>query len=73
MKRTTWGVFTLAGLLAAAALAAAPQQGDGKATADPRLDKVIEQNDQILKNQQEILKSLGELRQEVLQIRRRSS
>jgi thiamine kinase-like enzyme len=47
--------------------------GEPKSQADPRLDKVIEQNDKILKNQEEILKALGDLRQDILQLRRRSS
>jgi hypothetical protein len=43
------------------------------ASADPRIDKLIEQNDKILKNQDEILRQLGDLKEGVLQIRRRSS
>jgi hypothetical protein len=43
------------------------------APPDPRIDKVIEQNDKILKNQDEILKQLADLKEGVLQIRRRSS
>jgi hypothetical protein len=43
------------------------------AAADPRIDKLLEQNDKILKNQDEILKQLADLKEGVLQIRRRSS
>ncbi|HUJ10896.1 MAG TPA: hypothetical protein VL171_12795 [Verrucomicrobiae bacterium] len=51
-------------------------QGQTKTTlaaADPRIDKLIEQNEKILKNQDEILKELADLKEGVLQIRRRSS
>jgi hypothetical protein len=41
--------------------------------ADPRVDKIIDQNDQILKNQDQILKDLSDLKEGVLQLRRRSS
>jgi uncharacterized protein YneF (UPF0154 family) len=54
----------------------AQAQGETKAApapADPRIDKLIEQNDKILKNQDEILRQLGDLKEGVLQIRRRSS
>ena len=40
---------------------------------DQRIDKLIEQNEKILRNQDEILKQLAELKEGVLQIRRRSS
>jgi len=51
-------------------------QGQTKAVApssDPRIDKLIEQNQKILSNQDEILKQLADLKEGVLQIRRRSS
>ena len=54
----------------------AQAQGETKAAsaaADPRIDKLLEQNQQILKNQDEILKQLADLKEGVLQIRRRSS
>jgi hypothetical protein len=41
--------------------------------ADTRIDKIIDQNDQILKNQDQILKDLSDLKEGVLQLRRRSS
>jgi hypothetical protein len=40
--------------------------------ADPRLDKVIEQNEQILKNQQEILKKLNEVQTGMSILKRRT-
>jgi hypothetical protein len=42
-------------------------------TSDPRIDKLIEQNEQILKNQEEIKKQLDGLKQDLLQLRRRAS
>jgi hypothetical protein len=42
-------------------------------SSDPRIDKLLEQNEQILKNQAEIKKQLEGLKQDILQIRRRSS
>jgi hypothetical protein len=54
----------------------AQAQGQTKvavAAADTRIDKIIEQNDKVLKNQDEILKQLADLKEGVLQIRRRSS
>jgi hypothetical protein len=73
MKTTRLGALALTGLLAAVAFAVSPGDGQIKPAGDSRLDKLIEQNELILKNQQEILKSLGELKQDILQIRRRSS
>ena len=40
---------------------------------DPRIDKLIEQNDLMLKNQDQILKDLTDLKEGILQLRRRSS
>ena len=34
-------------------------------TADPRIGKILEQNEKVLKNQDEILKQLAEIRQEL--------
>lgn len=45
----------------------------GGPTADPRIDKLLEQNEQILKNQAEMLKQLEGLKQDLLQLRRRAS
>jgi uncharacterized membrane protein YccC len=62
-------------LCIAAALAAATYvyAQTKSAPADPRLDKLLEQNEKVLKNQDDILKKLDELKEGVLQIRRRSS
>ena len=61
-------LFVAGGLyLAHAQTAPAPKDGD------PRLDKIITQNEQILKNQDDLKKTLDSLRQDVLQLRRRSS
>lgn len=67
-------IFVLAAGLIAGSLFIAQAQSENKpAAADPRIDKLIEQNDKILKTQDEILKQLGEVKEGVLQIRRRSS
>ena len=67
-------IFALAAGLIAGSLFIAQAQSENKAAAsDPRIDKLIEQNEKILKNQDEILKQLGEVKEGVLQIRRRSS
>jgi hypothetical protein len=47
-----------------------PASGQG---ADPRIDKLIEQNEQILKNQEAILKKLDELQTGIGVLKRRSS
>jgi hypothetical protein len=67
-------VFALAVGLVAGSLFIAQAQSDVKPSApDSRIDKLIEQNDKILKNQDDILKELGEIKEGVLQARRRSS
>jgi hypothetical protein len=67
-------VFALAAGLIAGSLFIAHAQGEAKpAVLDPRVDKLIEQNEKILKNQDEILRQLAEVKEGVLQIRRRSS
>lgn len=40
---------------------------------DPRLDKLLEQNERILKNQEEIKQRLDKISQDLLQLRRRLS
>lgn len=42
-------------------------------TADPRIDKLLEQNERILKNQEEIKQRLEKISQDLLQLRRRLS
>lgn len=67
-------ILALAAGLIAGSLFITHAQGENKpAASDPRIDKLIEQNEKILKNQDEILKQLGELKEGVVQLRRRSS
>ena len=61
-------------LLAIAGLVYAQGQGPTPAPKpDPRIDKLLIQNEQILKNQQDILKQLAEIQVGVTQTRRRGS
>jgi hypothetical protein len=53
--------------------AIAAQPTKPAAGSDPQLDKVIQQNDQILKNQAEIMKTLQEVQAGINALRRRSS
>ena len=67
-------IFALAAGLIAGSLFMAQGQTEVKASPpDPRIDKLLEKDDQILKNQDEILKQLSDLKEGVLQLRRRSS
>ena len=67
-------ILALAAGLIAGSLFISHAQGESKSAApDPRIDKLIEQNEKILKNQEEILKQLADVKEGVLQIRRRSS
>ena len=61
------------GLVAGSLFVAQAQSETKPVPPDTRIDKLLEQNDQILKNQAEILKQLGDLKEGVLQLRRRSS
>jgi hypothetical protein len=54
-------------------LAQAPPPAQPKTPPDPRIDKLLEQNEQILKNQTEILKQLDEIKAGLTQVRRRTS
>ena len=68
--------FALAVGLVAGSLFLAQAQSDVKPVApapDARIDKLLEQNEKILKNQDEILKELADIKEGVLQARRRSS
>ena len=62
-----------AGMIAGSLFIAHAQTEIKPVALDPRVDKLIEQNEKILKNQDEILRQLGEVKEGVLQIRRRSS
>ncbi len=69
-------IFALVAGLVGGSLFMAQAQGDTKPVApapDARIDKLLEQTDKILKNQDEILKDLADLKEGVLQARRRSS
>lgn len=67
-------ILALAAALVAGSLFVAQAQNQTKLPpADTRIDKLLEQNEKILKNQDEILKQLGDLKEGVLQLRRRSS
>ena len=67
-------IFVLAvGLIAGSYFVAQAQTATKSAGSDPRIDKLIEQNEKILKNQEEILKQLADVKDGLLQIRRRSS
>jgi hypothetical protein len=73
-------IFALAAALVAGSLFVAHAQSESKPTpaitavpADPRIDKLMDKSDQILKNQDEILKKLADIKEGVLQVRRRSS
>ena len=68
--------FALAAGLVAGSLFLAQAQSDVKPVApapDARIDKLLEQNEKILKNEDEILKKLADIQEGVLQARRRSS
>jgi hypothetical protein len=69
--------FALAAGLIAGSLFLAQAQSETKpvapAATDSRIDKLLEQNEKILKNQDEILKELADIKEGVLQVRRRSS
>ncbi|MGA2140694.1 MAG: hypothetical protein ABSH14_17720 [Verrucomicrobiia bacterium] len=61
------------GLVAGSLFVAQAQSETKPAPPDTRIDKLLEQNEKILKNQDDILKALTDLKEGVLQLRRRSS
>jgi hypothetical protein len=74
MKTKYIAIVTLAVGLIAGGLFVAQAQTEVKAPVpDARIDKLLDQNDKILKNQDEILKQLADIKEGVLQVRRRSS
>jgi len=83
MKTKLLGVLALTAALLTGTVALAQTAGKTKLAAppaapaapatDPRLDKIVEQNEKILKSQQEILQRLDKLETSVNQMRRRSS
>ncbi len=60
-------------LLAVAGLYFVRAADEAKPAPDPRIDKLIQQNEQILKNQDEIKQKLDKMTQDLLQLRRRAS
>lgn len=65
----------LIALIAAGSFVFAQQQttSPSKPALDPRLDKIIEQNTQILKGQADLEKKMDDMKEGLLQLRRRSS
>jgi hypothetical protein len=67
-------IFALVAGLITGSLFVAQAQTDVKPPApDTRIDKLLDQNEKILKNQDAIMKELDEIKEGVLQVRRRSS
>ena len=74
MKAKSFVTVAVAALLVAGTFAIAQAPAQPKtAPSDTRIDKLLEQNEQILKNQQDILKQLGDLKESILILKRRSS
>ena len=74
MKAKIFVTVAVAALLVAGTFAIAQAPAQPKpAPSDTRIDKLLEQNEQILKNQQDILKQLGDLKESILILKRRSS
>jgi len=71
MNRTTLATLAIATVLIAGSFVLA--QSSGSSSGDPRIDRIIEQNEKILKNQEEIQKQLSQIRDWVDWLRRRSS
>jgi len=72
MNRTTVATLAIAAVLIAGSFVLAQSSGSSSG-GDPRLDKIIEQNEKIIKNQEEILKQLGVINENVFVLKRRSS
>ena len=73
MKTKLFATVCVALALATAIALAQDKDPAKTAKPDPRIDKVIEQNEQILKNQDAILKKLETIETGMTQLRRRSS
>ena len=71
MNKKTLVALCIAALVAGTFVLA--QSTGSSPSGDPRLDKILEQNEKILKNQEEILKQLGDIRETVFVLKRRSS
>jgi hypothetical protein len=63
----------VAAAIAAGTFVVAQAQNQPKSPPDPRIDKLLEQNEQILKNQDAIMKELTTVKEYVNWLRRRSS
>ncbi len=75
-QRTSQIVWTLAvaALLAGGSLVYTQAQvAQTNPAADGRLDKIIEQNNLILKNQESLKEDMQKIQRDLLQLRRRSS
>ena len=68
-----WLVNGVGGMLSAAGTFVLAQSTGASTGGDPRLDKILEQNEKILKNQEEILKQVNQTKDWVDWLRRRSS
>jgi hypothetical protein len=67
-------IFALAVGLVVGSLFMAQAQTEVKPPPpDRRIDKLLDQSDQILKNQDQIMKDLSDVKEGLLQLRRRSS
>jgi hypothetical protein len=72
MNPKTLATFCIAAVLVAGTYVLAQSTGNSTG-GDPRLDKILEQNEKILKNQDEILKQLGVINERIFVMYRRSS
>ena len=71
-QRTSVAVIAVAVLVGTWVVAQTPKPAQ-PLLDDPRIGKILEQNEKVLKNQEEILKSLGEIRQTLTVLKFRSS
>ncbi|MCS7049094.1 MAG: hypothetical protein N3A53_00640 [Verrucomicrobiae bacterium] len=70
MKTKTLALVAVLGLTG---LVIAQAHDVSRPAFDPRIDKLLEQNERILKNQEEIKQRLDKISQDLLQLRRRLS
>ena len=73
MNKKTFSICCIAALLVVGTFALAQTEKPVTPANDPRLDKVLEQNQKILEQQDQILKKLDDLNTGIAQLRRRSS
>ena len=72
MNKKTLSALSIAIALVAGTYVLAQSAGSSPGS-DPRIDKIVEQNEKILKNQDAILKELAEIKDWINWLRRRSS